>query len=255
MECAQEGDWSRGLIRALGDFFLPISCVICDRLFSQSDEGVICGRCWTLVSELPNPRCSRCGHPCAQHACQWCDNLPAFVRSARSYCWIGAGTGKEIVHALKYEGWTRAAAKMGERMSRVRFPSDVEEEHPALIPVPLSNTRKRERGFNQSELLAISLAKWRHAEMMSDVLCRVSAIRSQTQLTPGERLSNVAGAFSVPNDARSRIRGRHLMLVDDVITTGATLRAAAEALFAAGARTISYMTFGRAPASGDRLFP
>jgi predicted amidophosphoribosyltransferase len=99
------------------------------------------------------------------------------------------------------------------------------------------------------------VAKRRRLEMMNNVLHRETAIRSQTQLTPGERLSNVAGAFSVSNDSRSRIRGRHLMLVDDVITTGATLRAAAEALFAAGARTISYMTFGRAPASGDRLFP
>jgi ComF family protein len=137
----------------------------------------------------------------------------------------------------------------------MRFPADVEEEHPALIPIPLPAARRRERGFNQSEMLAISIAKRRRAEMMNDVLHRESAIRSQTQLTPGERLSNVAGAFSVSNDARPRIRGRHLMLVDDVITTGATLRAAAEALFAAGARTISYMTFGRAPASGDRLFP
>ena len=255
MERHRSRDWPRELISAFGDFFLPVSCVVCDRLFSQSDEGVICGRCWTLVSELPSPRCVRCGHPVGRHACQWCDNLPAFVRSARSYCWIGAGSGKEIIHALKYEGWTRAAAKMGERMSRMRFPADVEEEHPALIPIPLPAARRRERGFNQSEMLAISIAKRRHAEMMNDVLHRESAIRSQTQLTPGERLSNVAGAFSVSNDARPRIRGRHLMLVDDVITTGATLRAAAEALFAAGARTISYMTFGRAPASGDRLFP
>jgi ComF family protein len=177
------------------------------------------------------------------------------VRSARSYCWIGAGAGKDIVHALKYESWTRAAEKMGERMSRMRFPADVEEEHVTLIPIPLSASRKRERGFNQSELLAAAVAKRRRLEMMNDVLHRETAIRSQTQLTPGERLSNVAGAFSVSNDSRSRIRGRHLMLVDDVITTGATLRAAAEALFAAGARTISYMTFGRAPASGDRLFP
>lgn len=137
----------------------------------------------------------------------------------------------------------------------MRFPDDVEGEHPALIPIPLSSARKRERGFNQSEMLAISVAKRRSAEMLNDVLYRESALRSQTQLTPGERLSNVANAFSVSNNARSRIRGRHLMLVDDVITTGATLRAAAEALFAAGARTISYMTFGRAPASGDRLFP
>jgi predicted amidophosphoribosyltransferase len=74
-------------------------------------------------------------------------------------------------------------------------------------------------------------------------------------LTPGERLGNVAGAFSVPALSRTTIGGAHLILVDDVVTTGATLGAAAAALFAGGARTISYMTFGRAPASGDRLIP
>jgi ComF family protein len=139
-------------------------------------------------------------------------------------------------------------------MARIRFPYDVEEEQPALVPVPLSLARRRERGFNQSELLSAALGAERGREVLGDVLRRESARRSQTQLTPGERLSNVAGAFSVPLEKRDRIKGRHLMLVDDVITTGATLRAAAESLFAAGARTVSYMTFGRAPASGDRLF-
>lgn len=140
-------------------------------------------------------------------------------------------------------------------MARIRFPRDVEEEEPPLVPLPLSAPRLRERGFNQSERLAAAVGARRGREVMHDVLRRESAQRSQTQLTPGERLRNVAKAFSVPVDARSRIKGRHLMLVDDVITTGATLHAAADALFAAGARTISYMTFGRAPASGDRLIP
>ncbi|MEP6509127.1 MAG: phosphoribosyltransferase family protein, partial [Gemmatimonadales bacterium] len=72
---------------------------------------------------------------------------------------------------------------------------------------------------------------------------------------PGERLGNVAGAFVVPHSARQEVIGKHLVLLDDVVTTGSTLGACAKALFNAGARTISYMTFGRAPASGDRLIP
>jgi len=215
----------------------------------------VCGHCWSLVRELPYPRCQRCGHPVTTHACKWCVNLPVFVRAARSYCWIGAGTGKEIVHALKYDGWTRLAEAMAERMAHVSFPSDVTRERAALIPVPLSRNRLRERGFNQSEILAARLADMWTIPMRKDVLERASSTRSQTQLTPGERLGNVAGAFSVPARARAAIRGLHLVLVDDVVTTGSTLRACADALFATGARTISYMTFGRAPASGDRLIP
>jgi len=181
--------------------------------------------------------------------------LPAFVRAARSYCWIGAGTGKDIVHALKYEGWTRVAQGMAERMARVSWPDDVIKERAGLVPVPLSRSRRRERGFNQSEVLAAHLGEIWRIPVWENALGRGASSRSQTELTPGERLSNVAGAFTVPEQAHTELRGAHVILVDDVVTTGATLRACASALFASGSRTISYMTFGRAPASGDRLIP
>ena len=241
--------------RAFADLLLPVCCAVCDRLVGATETDIVCGHCWTLVRELPFPRCPRCGHPVTTQACRWCPNLPPFVRSSRSYCWIGAGTGKDIVHALKYDGWTRVADRMADRMARVSFPRDVAEERSALIPVPLSAARQRERGFNQSEIIAERIAPLWRIPVRNDVLLRASSGRSQTQLTPGERLGNVAGAFSVPAISRASIAGAHLILVDDVVTTGATLRAAAAALFAAGARTISYMTFGRAPASGDRLIP
>jgi ComF family protein len=180
-------------------------------------------------------------------------NLPPFVRSARSYCWIGAGTGKEIIHALKYEGWQRVADAIAERMCRMAFPRDVTEERSAIVPVPLSRERMRERGFNQCELIARSVSTRWQIPVLPGALVRGSSSRSQTRLTPGERLSNVAGAFYVPAAMRHSLAGRHLILLDDVVTTGATLQASASALFASGARTLSYMTFGRAPASGDRL--
>ena len=159
------------------------------------------------------------------------------------------------MHSLKYDGWSRAAVEIAARMARLSFPPDVTEERAMIVPVPLSRERQRERGFNQSALIARNLSRHWKIPAREDVLVRVSSSRSQTRLTPGERLGNVAGAFLVPDDRHSSIRGAHVMLLDDVVTTGATLRASASALFAAGARTISYITFGRAPASGDRLFP
>jgi len=237
------------------DLLLPLCCASCARLLAAGERGIVCGHCWTLARQLPHPRCERCGHPLDGYSCRWCSLLPAFVRCARSYCWIGAGTGKEIVHALKYEGWTRVAEGMADRMSRISLPDDVARERTALVPVPLSRSRRRERGFNQSEIIAAHLAiRWR-IPVWDDALARVASSRSQTELTPGERLSNVAGAFAVPVEALAKLRGAHVILIDDVITTGATLRACANALFASGSRTISYMTFGRAPASGDRLIP
>ena len=217
------------------------------------EDGIVCGHCWSRVRLLPHPRCERCGHPSGRHACRWCDVLPPFVRSARSYCWMGAGRGDDIVYALKYEGWTRVGEAMASRMARLSWPADVVEERTAIVPVPLSPQRRRERGFNQSAVIGAALAPLWRTEVWEGVVIRSAATASQTQLTPGERKSNVAGAFAVPASARSTVRGAHFVLLDDVVTTGSTLRACASALFAAGTRTISYMTFGRAPASGDRL--
>ena len=243
------------MFAATRDLFLPLCCAVCDRLMSSAEPGVVCGHCWTRVRELPSPRCFRCGHPSDAYACRWCTQLPPYVRAARSYCWMGSGTGEDIVYALKYDGWTSVAPSIAARMARVSWPEDVVDERNAIVPVPLSAARKRERGFNQSAEIARALAPLWKTFVWENVLVRASATRSQTQLTPGERKSNVAGAFSVAEAARTDVRGAHIVLLDDVVTTGATLNACASALFAAGTRTISYMTFGRAPSSGDRLSP
>jgi ComF family protein len=184
--------------------------------------------------------------------CAWCELLPPFIRAVRSVCWIPGRTGGAIVHALKYAGWSAVADGMAERMARLTWPRDVQNERAALIPVPLAASRERERGYNQSTLLAHALATRWHTPVWTDCLERVRATETQTRLTPDQRRSNVSGAFRVRSPALSRLRGAHLVLVDDVITTGATLSECAAALFASGARIMSIVTFGRAPASGDR---
>jgi predicted amidophosphoribosyltransferase len=112
----------------------------------------------------------------------------------------------------------------------------------------------RERGFNQSERIAAALAERWSIPLWTDVLARARSTKTQTRLTPGERLANVSSAFRTTDDARTsaRLRNAHLVLVDDVITTGATLNACAAALVAGGARIVSYVTFGRAPSVSDR---
>jgi ComF family protein len=158
-----------------------------------------------------------------------------------------------IVHALKYGGWTQVADGLAIRMSRLVFPRDVVEERAGLVPVPLAPSRTRERGYNQSELLSRALSDRWTVPVWSDVLVRSRATRSQTELTPEQRVGNVAGSFQLVERGRERIVGKHIMLVDDVVTTAATLNECARVLYAAGARIISYVTFGRARASGDRL--
>jgi len=211
-----------------------------------------CGRCWARLPLLPSPRCERCGHPIRDTHCRWCELLPPYIRAARSVCWASGHIGLGIVHALKYGGWYRVAGEMALRMSRVDLPRDVTEERRALVPVPLSSKRLRERGYNQSEHLARALGERWSVPVWNTVITRVRHTETQTRLTPGDRLRNVSGAFSAPASARQMLRGAHVVVVDDVVTTAATLNACAAALCAGGARTVSFVTFGRAPALGDR---
>lgn len=242
---------ARPHVAALADLFFPRACVSCDRLLDAGDRALVCGRCWARVHELPYPRCERCGHPLTREHCSWCPLLPPFVRAARSTCWIPGGAAAAIVHALKYRGWRGVAEGMAARMARLSWPADVVAERTALVPVPLAPTRERERGYNQSTLLARALgARW-HAPVWPQCIERTRRTATQTRLTPEQRRRNVSGAFRVPAGARALVRGAHLVLVDDVITTGATLGECAGTLFDAGARIISIVTFGRAPAIGD----
>jgi len=238
---------------ALAQFVFPRVCAACDAFLDDTDSGIVCGRCWARVPLLRAPRCTRCGHPSPPRgSCPGCTLLPPFIRAARSYCWVPDHASSAIVSALKYDGWTAVAQAMGARIARLDWPPDVVAERAALIPVPLAPVKERARGFNQARVLADAIGGAWNLPVWGDVLRRARATPSQTRLTPGERLANVHHAFSLENNAESRIRGQHLILVDDVLTTGATLNACATVLFDAGARTLSYVTFGRARAAADR---
>lgn len=231
---------------------LPRICVACDVMMPAAQERMVCDLCWTRVATLPRPRCERCGHPVAAGgSCRWCPLLPPFVRAARSWCWVPGGVGERLVYALKYEGWHGVAGELGERMARLDWPDDVRAEWSALVPVPLAADRMRSRGFNQSAMLADALGARLQLAVWHDVLQRPRATPSQTRLTPEQRLHNVANAFRVADGAPSTLRGAHVILVDDVVTTAATLNECAATLWNAGARIISYVTFGRARAAGD----
>ena len=243
---------ARRVARAALDFLLPAACPCCDRALVDGEDELVCGRCWATIVELPYPQCARCGHPGTRSPCRWCSLLPPFVRAVRSVCWTHRGTGSSIVHAMKYGHWSAVAGGIARRMSRLGWPPDIVAERAAVLPVPLAETKQRERGFNQSERLASELApRWR-LPLWSDVLVRTRATETQTRLTPEERLANVSDAFRVQHTARQRLANTHVVLVDDVVTTAATLNACAAALVAGGARFVSYVTFGRAPAAGDR---
>jgi ComF family protein len=156
--------------------------------------------------------------------------------------------------SLKYDGWYRVADGMAAEMARLRWPADVVRERRCLVPVPLASWRQRERGYNQADVLAQALAPHWDVPVIH-ALVRTRMPTSQTRLTPGERLVNVTRAFTVASAGAPHVQGAHCVLVDDVVTTAATLVACAAALMDGGARIVSCVTFGRAPAIGDRLSP
>lgn len=269
----QRIEWhGRSVLHGLAEFLFPAACAVCRERHAPDQDGIVCTTCLARLVPLPPPTCERCGHPRLSmyaplpqpaagqgqredHAlppCRWCDRLPPFVRAVRSVCRMDSGTGSALVHALKYGGWPAVAEPMARRMARLSFPSDVVAERTALVPLPLSRTRERERGYNQAERLATALAPHWRVPVWRTVLHRTRDTQSQVRLTPSERASNVSRAFATSTDARPLLRGAHVVLVDDVITTAASLNAAAQALTDGGARIISYVTFGRAPDPGDR---
>jgi len=170
--------------------------------------------------------------------------LPYLVRARAPF--VMRGTTAAIVHAFKYGGWRELARGMGRRMAEMRFDRVVERELSAVVAVPLSAARLRERGFNQAELLARAVAEHRELPWLSGALVRRRHTRRQARLSPRERLANVAGAFQLNDRFQSTIADAHLLLVDDVLTTAATVQDCVRALCVGGARAVSVLTFARA---------
>jgi ComF family protein len=142
---------------------------------------------------------------------------------------------------------------MADSMARLSWPADVALERTAVVPVPLARSKERERGYNQSALLAARLSsRWKIPDW-NWCLTRIRETRSQTELSPDARRANVDGSVRFQPRRGIALTGAHLMLVDDVITTAATLNECARCLYESGARIISYVTFGRARSAGDRI--
>ena len=224
----------RPYVFALVDLFYPQRCVGCERRASD----LLCRACFEALPEVGRPFCGRCGMPTAFETplCEWCKNVDFGFEGARAPLRY-EGVGKEIVHALKYRGYTGVA----DRLAAPLMAGVLDEGHrfDAVVPVPLHRSRLRRRGFNQAELLARGVARRINAPV-SDTLEVVRRTRDQVDLSASERRENVAGAFT----SRCRLRGR-ILLVDDVFTTGATMSSCAEGLLRAGAREVDALSLCR----------
>jgi len=231
---------------ALEQLLLPAECLLCHALLAERDTTrVVCPVCRHRWRPVRPPWCARCGQPEPHFGpCRLCAEWPAALTLVRSAVWLSDGA-REAVHALKYGGLPRIADDLADAMVAL-LPAPGSQFQLHLVPIPLAPKRLRQRGYNQSDILAASLGRLWHVPVSRDLLTRTRETATQTALTPETRLANVAGAFSPGHGPGVNRPWPTLVLVDDVFTTGATLAEAARALEQAGARTILGITFGRA---------
>ena len=178
--------------------------------------------------------------------CVFCGRIDDVIDRVCSAAYY-MGPAPALIKALKYHGARNAASVIAEVMSRSHFAEFLAEKHCLVIPVPLHRWRKRSRGYNQSELIAAEFVKTNEdgqLQFENGVLVRNRRTRTQTKLDSGARKKNVYGAFSINNS--SLLKNRAVCLVDDVITTGATIGACARVLKKAGAKEVYAFTFARA---------
>jgi ComF family protein len=194
----------RNILRCLLDLILPRSCVACGA--APTPDTPLCNPCLAELTPALSPDAA--GPLRVQALCRH------------------AGPARELVHALKYGGRRDVARFFAARAAAVgMLPAGA-----VLVPIPLYARRERARGFNQSALLADAIVEAIPGLAVARALARRRPTRSQTQLDRAARQANVAGAFALREVAGAPLAGRHVILVDDVVTTGATLHAAAAAL-------------------------
>jgi ComF family protein len=248
VERARDTQCRHVLLNTLLDLVFAPVCLGCDAPIPLQSARLICSVCRTRLIPVPAPACERCGSPRlttgrADDACVECPGWPAVLRSARSACVLHPPADR-IVHQLKYRSWHALAEPMGRLMAGVQLPQDAVDEARFVVPVPTSAVRRRTRGYNQAELLARHYARITGRSVI-DALERAEGT-TQTALQPAERRANVAGAFRLRHNAQRALVGAHVLLIDDVLTTGATAIEAAQTLAGAGVRCVSVVTFARA---------
>lgn len=232
-------------LRSFFNFLLPPACALCLEPLTPPDPNSFCPGCRGQIPPLMDPRCRRCSVPYqaesgANHFCQTClqEKIPLFdqVTSIGFY----DGLLREAIHQFKYRNNINLdrplAAMLAEQIQQANLTSDL------IIPVPLHRDKLRQRTYNQSTLITRKLTSIIDTPYRLDLLARATPAPPQKGLSARERLQNVKGAFTL----HGKLNGETVLLVDDVMTTGATIRACAKTLLAGGAGKVQIAILARA---------
>jgi ComF family protein len=230
--------------RAALDIALPTLCVAC----REPVAGVgVCPDCWAKLAFIERPYCPRLGIPFVYDpgpemlSMEAIANPPAYQRARAAVRYDDVA--KVLVHALKYQDRTDLAPAMGRR--RARAGTELLDGADVQIPVPLHRRRGWSRRYNQSGALARVIAKQTAVQVAPDTLRRIRPTQQQVGLSRTDRARNVQGAFKVAADQIANVQGRRIVLIDDVLTSGATVDACARALLRAKAAQVDVLVFAR----------
>ena len=238
------------VLDSLLNLIFPDRCFICTLPVARRQDCGICDSCWNkaIALQIRPPRCSSCGLPFqsfyddSEHLCADCIlQMPSFS-GARSFGYYTAELSR-LIQEFKFHGRRNLVDLLAPLLAGTFFDNWGREDFDLIEAVPLHQKRKRQRRYNQSDLLARSLAS-RIAIPRQQVLVRIRSTLPQVGLTDSQRQKNVRNAFRCHNP--ERVRQKRILLVDDVMTTGATVASAAQALMNAGAMRVSVLTVARA---------
>lgn len=241
----------RQAIDCILNLIFPEACFICSVPISRRRDCGICDNCWNkaVALKIIPPFCSCCGLPLnisEKDATQLCGKcliqIPCYS-GARSFGHY-ADELSRLIQGLKFHGRRNLAALLASLLASVFFECWNRDEIDLIVPIPLHPKRKRERGFNQSELLARALAALAAIPFSSRLLIRTRSTLPQVGLSDSQRLENVRNAFRCVDDRQ--LCKKRILLVDDVMTTGATASSAAQTLIEAGCFRVSVLTVARA---------
>lgn len=210
------------------DFFFPRTCVCCGKLLSSQEEGL----CISCMASLPRTGILNMpGNEMERHF--W--GIYPIGRATALYYYAKGGHVSNILHGMKYHGRRKLCRQMGRVMGVELLNSGFYDGIDFVIPVPLHKNRMRERGYNQAELLARGISDITSIPVLTDALTRTHNNATQTHKSAFERWENAQGLFEVTEKAYS-LGGKHILLIDDVLTTGATISACLDAL-----KTVDYV--------------
>ncbi|WP_084143649.1 ComF family protein [Methylocapsa acidiphila] len=233
--------------RAALDLIFPPACLSCRAATDAPDS--LCPSCWGQARFIERPYCERLGTPFAVDlgaegllSPEAVADPPVYGR-ARAVARFEDGPIRRLVHRLKYNDRLELARPLGAWMARAG--TEILAEADLLVPIPLHRRRLFLRGFNQANALAQGVSAASGVPVDPFVLARVKATPSQVGLSRTQRAINLQGAFRVPAERMARVEGRSIILVDDVLTSGATVNAASRALLRAGARQVDVLVFAR----------